>query len=142
MITPILKVGNPGFRVVVDLLYAGAHYPNQSVELPLSRKGEFKKPVDLPYPVFALLKYNGYERRLLLSPGRNLNIVLDAETNRDNIILSGTAAKENMLLHELKIGDIPFFMQSNGENNAYATMPLDSLQAKLSKQTRKLQNAQ
>ncbi len=115
--------------IVVNLLYAGAHYRNQFVKLPLSRKGEFKQQVDLPYPIFALLKYNGYERRLLLSPGRNLNIVMDAEMNRDNITLSGTAAKENMLLHRLKIGDIPFFMQSNGEDNAYATMPLDSLQA-------------
>ncbi|HRQ51898.1 MAG TPA: hypothetical protein PLR74_15230 [Agriterribacter sp.] len=114
--------------IVVDLLYAGAHYRNRFVELPLNRNGEFKEGVDLPYPVFALLRYNGHERRLLLSPGRNLNIVLDAGMNLDNITLSGTAAKENRLLHQLKIGSIPFFMQSNGEDNAYAIMPLDALQ--------------
>ena len=114
--------------IVVNLLYAGAHYRNQFVELPLSEEGEFKQQVDLPYPIFALLKYNGFERMLLLSPGRNLNIVLDAEKNQDNMFLSGTAAKENILLHRLKIGDIPFFMQGSGEDNVYATMPLDSLQ--------------
>lgn len=114
--------------IIIDLLYAGVHYRNQSVEFALTGEGEFKQPVDLPYPVFASLKYNGFERRLLLSPGRNLNIVWDAEKNQDNMLLSGTAAKENILLHRLKIGDKPFFMQDNGEDNIYATMPLDSLQ--------------
>lgn len=122
--------------LTIYLLYAGAHYHNQYINLPLNNSGGFEKVVHLPYPVFALLKYNGRERRLLLSPGRNLNMVFDAAENEADIKIFGTAAKENTLLYQLKIGDMPFFMGSSGQENEYAKMPLDSLMDKVVKKVK------
>ena len=115
--------------LTLNLLYAGAHYHNQSVEIKLNAGGKFKQTIALPYPVFALLKYNEFERRLLLSPGRNLHLSFNALQSEENILLAGTAGKENNLLNQLKIGDTPFFIQVKWEENVYAKMPIDSLEA-------------
>lgn len=107
------------------LLYAGAHYRHQSVDIKVHH-GKFATTISLPYPVFALFDGYGQERRLLLSPGRNLHIQFDA-AKADSVLLAGTASGENNLLHTLKIGDMPFFSQGKPEENLYAKMPIDSL---------------
>ena len=112
--------------ITVYLLYAGAHYHNQSVEIPV-HNGKFKKNIPLLYPVFALLNAYGMERRLILSPERNLHMVFDAQKDPADMELTGTASKENILLHDLKIGEMPFFMQGKPAENVYAKMPIDSL---------------
>ncbi|MFT3747309.1 MAG: TlpA disulfide reductase family protein [Agriterribacter sp.] len=109
------------------LLYAGAHYRDQLVDIKLNKDGQFNQRIQLPYPVFALLKYEGYERRLLLSPGRSLHLVFDGMRGIDAIKLTGLAAAENELLFRLKIGDQPFFMKDKADE-ANAKMPVDDLQ--------------
>ncbi|MFT3704533.1 MAG: TlpA disulfide reductase family protein [Agriterribacter sp.] len=110
----------------LDLLFAGAHFRNQSVDV-LVRHGKFTNEIKLPYPVFALFKAYGQERRVLLMPSRNLHFVLDAK-NPENIQLKGKAAEENTLLYQLKIGEMPFFVKDEEAQNKYARMPMDSLQ--------------
>jgi thiol-disulfide isomerase/thioredoxin len=112
--------------VSLYLLYAGAHYRHQSVDIKVYH-GKFATTISLPYPVFALFDGHGQERRLLLSPGRNLHMVFDAKIDSGNMAMTGGASKENILLHELKIGEVPFFLQGKPEENRYAKMPLDSL---------------
>lgn len=109
------------------LLYAGAHYRNQYIDVVLQNDGRFSQNIALTYPVFALLTYNGHERRLLLSPGRNLQIVFDAKLDTDSMKMSGKGAAENNLLFQLRIGDQPFFMK-DGAESIHAKMPADSLQ--------------
>jgi thiol-disulfide isomerase/thioredoxin len=115
----------PDSIITIYLLYAGVHYRHQSVDIPV-QKGRFKAAISLPYPVFALFNGYGMERRILLSPSRDLQIQLDAG-KAGNMLLTGTAAPENNLLHALKIGDIPFFMKGRPQENEYAKMPMDSL---------------
>lgn len=114
--------------ITVYLLNGSAHFRNQPISIAVRLDGSFSKKIDIPYPMFALMVFDAGEKRLLLSPGRNLEVNFDASDNIDRIKLSGDAAGENNLLHKLQIGNVPFFAAGEWSENKYARMPLDSLQ--------------
>ncbi|MBX3255104.1 MAG: TlpA family protein disulfide reductase [Chitinophagaceae bacterium] len=117
-----------GSSFTIYLLYGSAHFRNQPVTIAVNHSGSFKQSLSLPYPLFALVKFGSAERRLLLSPGRDLRITFDASDTINRMNITGEGAGENNLLHTLKIGDAPFFAQGDWKENKYARLPLDSLE--------------
>lgn len=112
----------------IYLLYGNTHFRNQPVIITVSNNGSFKQQLNIPYPLFALMKFGSQERRLLLSPGRNLRVTFDAADNIDRVNITGEGAGENNLLYKLKIGQTPFFAQGDWKENKYARLPADSLE--------------
>lgn len=101
------------------LLYGDGHYSIPSVQLSLSAGQFFSHTVRLKHPIFAMLKCGNWEQRVLLSPGRDLQVQVqlgDSET----IHYSGTAARENKLIQRCILDTIPFFMKDKQEDNRYA----------------------
>ncbi|MBX2923440.1 MAG: TlpA family protein disulfide reductase [Chitinophagaceae bacterium] len=110
------------------LLYGSAHFRNKPVTIPVADGGQFSKEIKISYPVFALLKWNELEKRVLLSPGRSLHLLLDPEDNTDRMKITGKGSVENALLQQLKIGEAPFFARGDWKENKYARLPPDSLE--------------
>ncbi|MGN6438359.1 MAG: TlpA family protein disulfide reductase [Agriterribacter sp.] len=117
--------------ITLYLLEGSAHFRNQPLSVAVSSNGSFSRKIDIPYPLFVLMKFDSGEKRLLLSSGRNLQLSFDATDNTDRIKLSGEAAGENNLLHKLQIGNTPFFAAGEWNENKYARLPLDSLQTQV-----------
>jgi thiol-disulfide isomerase/thioredoxin len=98
-------------KVKLYLLYSD-YIPNQpSVEAEPDKNGKFKQTLQLPYPVFAQLELDKLTHRLLLSPGRNLQLTIDSAS----ILFSGKAAPENQLVHNSILDNKPLF-SNNGKD--------------------------
>lgn len=113
------------------LEYADGHYLQPSQQILLDKKGIGSKIIPLRYPLFAVLKNRNWEERLVLSPGRSLTIIIPGDKIAQSIQFAGSGAPENKLLQELKLDSVPFFMMQEWQNNPYARMPVDSLEAEV-----------
>lgn len=113
------------------LLFAGPHTKNKSFDLLLNAQHTFSRTIEIPYPVFAIIKHRNTEKKILLSPGRNISIEIKAVTNNTTFKVSGRAKPENELFDELAIGKRPFFMEGEWKDNPYSKQSLDELDAEL-----------
>jgi len=94
-------------KIQFYLLYADDSYDAASVNLEPDKNGQIKKLLQLPYPVFALLQFDQRRQRLLLSPGRDLQLTITSDT----IIFAGRAAPENQLVQTTVLNKVPFFIR-------------------------------
>jgi thiol-disulfide isomerase/thioredoxin len=99
--------GIPPKKIQLFLLYADDTYAISSIDLQADNNGRFKQTLQLPYPVFALLELDQRRHRLLLSPGRDLQLTIDTAA----VLFSGKAAPENGLVHTSILDSTPFFMK-------------------------------
>lgn len=83
------------------LLYSDGHYKTFATTISTN-----EIDLDLSYPIFATLKYNGQEKVILLSPGRSLSIKYDS-SNKLPFFISGTGKNENILLEKINFGKQP-----------------------------------
>lgn len=95
-------------KAVVVLLYGDLHYKIPSIEIIADEHGNYSTSIDLPHPLFAVFKFNGIERKILLSEGRPLYISIDTLLE-EPLRFSGLAAEENILLSETVIQVAPRF---------------------------------
>lgn len=128
--------------IMLYLLTADGHYRHQSVPLKINAGGNFKQTIPLASPLFVLINVGDKERKLLLSPGRDLTVSIDG--NKEEFLqMSGVAAVENKLIGQLKLGGLPFFMQDDWEKNRFVRMKEDSLETQLWQPiTEKVKNAE
>lgn len=89
----------------LTLLYADQVYKTYEMQIGVNPEGRFKKSISLPYPVFALLELGSLKRRLLLSPGRHLEINIDGS-------YAGKGAVENNLVHSGILDNTPSFTKN------------------------------
>lgn len=113
------------------LLFAGPHTKNKSFDLLLNAQHVFSRKIEIPYPVFAIIKHKNTEKKLLLTPGRNISIEINEATKNTTFKVSGRAKPENELFDELAIGKRPFFMESEWKDNPYSNQSLDQLDTAL-----------
>lgn len=97
------------------LLYGDKHYKQPSIPFIADEKGRFSVELDIDYPLFVLLKWNGMERKLLLSPNRPLSIKMDT-TKNDLIIFSGKAAPENRIIQNTVLNQVPDFAKGKWDS--------------------------
>lgn len=102
--------------VELVLLYGDGYYETPSVQIPVIA-GKFEQQIEIHHPVFAILKTRNWQRRLLLSPNRNLIIKSDKE---DSVSFSGIAGEENKLINNSILDSVPFFMKEVFSDNPYA----------------------
>lgn len=122
-----------GTGSIINLLleYSDGHYQQPSEDILLDKKGIGSKIIPLRYSLFTILKTRDHEEKLILSPGRSLSIIMQYANNTTRLKFEGAAAPENKLLQELKLDEIPFYMADDWQNNRYARMPVDSLEAEV-----------
>ncbi len=104
--------------VQLILLTADGHYSIPSIPISSSGTGSFKQTIPVTHPTFALLKTENWEKRILLSPGRNLQ----ADLNVDSIAVisfKSTAAVENQLMQQGIFAGPPFFAKGSLEDHPY-----------------------
>lgn len=114
--------------LVLNFLYADRHYKHPTVKIPINQKGKGRQVISILHPMFALLKFNGFEQRLLISPGRNINVNIDGSKKDSIISFSETASPENNWIRNSKHGEIPFYSNYASDKNPYAKMNRDSLE--------------
>lgn len=90
------------------LLYGDRHYKIPSYKISGDADGKFSENIPLKHSVFAMLKYNNSERKILLTPGRSINIVFN---NKENglFTIEGKGAEENNILANTVIQQAPEF---------------------------------
>lgn len=120
------KPGKGPYQLI--LLYGDGHYQEPQIALMPNAAGDFSKTLSLPYPVFAILEYGESEQRLLLSPGRNLQVDFHSEDSLQPVRFKGTAAAENKLLLRLGLDKIPFYLKGEYKQNPYVLMSADSIE--------------
>ncbi|MCS3802181.1 TlpA family protein disulfide reductase [Niastella sp. OAS944] len=98
-------------KIQLYLLYADYVPKQPSAEAVPDMYGKFKQTLQLPYPVFAELTFNERKYRLLLSPGRNLQLTIDSTS----ILFAGKAAAENQLVHNSILDSKPLFSKNEKE---------------------------
>ncbi len=119
--------GTTSPEVTLRLLNADGHYQFQNQTFSIAANGAFTQTVSLRRPLFAFLTCNNVRYRLLLSPGRNVHILLDPGAGVP-ISFSGKGAAENQLLQELELEQLAFFMRDHEKINPYAKLSTDSFQ--------------
>jgi len=110
-------------------LYGSAYYRENSVFKKIDADGRFYFSVKIAKQKFALLRYQGKEQWLLLSPGRPLTITIDTNTAQW-LSYSGKAKTENELLRDLLPSEGLYFYRhidhSRG-SNPYMKWSMDSI---------------
>ncbi|MBC7850176.1 MAG: TlpA family protein disulfide reductase [Chitinophagaceae bacterium] len=114
------------FKLV--LLYADGHYSIPALQIKTIKNRKTVTKLDIPFPVFALLKFDEAEKRILLIPGRNLSIHVGDSAEEHHLEFEGPAAKENQLIEETRLGKIPFYLKDEKTQNRFASMSQDSLE--------------
>ncbi|MET0462128.1 MAG: TlpA disulfide reductase family protein [Chitinophagaceae bacterium] len=116
--------------VQLILLTADGHYRVPSVTISSSGTGPFKQTVQVSHPTFALLKTDNWEKRLLLSPGRNLqaDLIVDSIAH---IRFNSTGADENRLIQNGVFSEPPFFAHGSSSDNPYAKITLGEWNEKI-----------
>lgn len=104
---------------------ADGFFPNQKQVFETSVDGSFRHQIPLAKPRLAYLTCNKVRYRLLMSPGRDVQVTISNETNAP-VVFSGKGAAENNLLQELKMEELAFFMKDHEAVNPYAGLRLDS----------------
>lgn len=102
-------------KVKLYLLYADYVPTQPTIEVEPDKNGKFKQTLQLPYPVFAQLELDKQKHRLLLSPGRNLQLTIDSAS----ILFSGKAAPENQLVYNSILDSKPLFSNNSKEIISY-----------------------
>jgi thiol-disulfide isomerase/thioredoxin len=119
-----------------DTLYLNIPYiytydNDNDVKLLVNTKGNFTINLPVKEQKFATFKFKGNTFTLLLTPGKALEVTLNpADTT---IGFKGSAANENRLLYQVKMGAIPFFGQQPAGQNEYANLNLADVQEKVVK---------
>lgn len=95
----------------LELLYGNDEFDAPSHVIKIASNGRFSQTIPLPYPVFAILKAGSLRQRLLVSPGRDLQLYINKDAQKA-FAFSGKAAVENELVCNSVIDTIPFFMKA------------------------------
>ena len=110
------------------LLLGDGHYSTPSFTILVGESMSFRQTIDIPFTTFALLKYDDTETRILLTPGRALAIDIDLKDGeRQKVVFAGPAAPENKFIQDEELGQIPFFMKDDWQQNEYAGLSADSV---------------
>lgn len=105
------KINDPSIRELhLYLLEGDTYFTAPSAKWPVAANGSFRQQVSVNYPVFAILKAGNRQRRLLLSPGRDLQIIIDSSLQQP-ILIKGKGAFENELVQHSILNNAPFFIK-------------------------------
>src|SRR5687767_9556198 len=92
------KVNDPSIRELHLYLLEGDTYFNApSAKWPVAANGSFRQQVAVNYPIFAILKAGNRKQRLLLSPARDLQLMIDSGLQQP-VLIKGKGAIENELV--------------------------------------------
>jgi thiol-disulfide isomerase/thioredoxin len=116
--------------VQLILLTADGHYRIPSIPISESGTGEFKQTVPVSHPTFALLKTEDWEKRILLSPGRNLRADLKVDSIA-HISFKSTGADENQLMQKGVLSEPPFFAKGSTTDHPYGKITLQEWDEKI-----------
>lgn len=97
-------------QLQLELLYTDNEFDVPTHVIKVNAGGHFSQSLPLPFPLFANIRSGSLKQRLLLSPGRNLQLQID-KTAKTKIALRGKAAVENELLRNSILDTVPFFLK-------------------------------
>lgn len=104
-------INNPAVKeVYLFLLEGDTYFESPSVRIPIAAKGTFSTTINAPSPVFARFLAGNKGQRLILSPGRDINIAFDTALHIQNVI-TGKGAIENKLISNSVLNTAPFFIK-------------------------------
>lgn len=112
-------------RDITLQVLADGFFPNQKQVLETAADGSFRHSIPLANPRFAYLVCNKVRYRILMSPGRDVQVTLIHGSNAP-VSFSGKGANENNLLQGLKMEELAFFMKDHEAVNPYAGLRIDS----------------
>jgi thiol-disulfide isomerase/thioredoxin len=124
-----IKTSRP-MPVQLILLTADGHYRVPSITVSASGTGAFKQAVPISHPTFALLKSEDWEKRILLSPGRNLETDVKIDSIA-HISFRSAAAEENQLIQKSVFTEPPFFAKNSSTDNPYGKITLGEWDEKI-----------
>ncbi len=105
------KINDPAVNeVYLFLLEGDTFFESPSARIPVSPNGSFSTRIPVPSPVFARLIAGNKGQRLILSPGRDVNITFDPAPHIQNII-TGKGAIENKLVTNSVLANAPSFIK-------------------------------
>ena len=117
--------------VVVNIPFVYGNYGENNIKIAIDASGKFNFTVPVHAQKFVNFSYKNSFTMLLLRPGKSLSILID--TAGKVIKMTGSAANENKVFNDAKLGEIPFFLKDDNQHNPYAKMSFDELQEKLVK---------
>lgn len=104
-------INNPAVKEVsLFLLEGDTYFESPSVRIPVTANGSFSIAINAPSPVFARFIAGNKGQRLMISAGRNINIVFDTALHIQNVI-TGKGAIENKLVGNSVLSTAPFFIK-------------------------------
>ena len=115
--------------VEVNESYDGNYWKKNSVYLKPDASGNFHLAYHFPVSKFILLLYKENKQWLLLSPGRPLHVIINANNPRQMFSFLGKAKAENDLMQKLKLEEqtnLPFIKELKLKNS-YASWSVDSV---------------
>ncbi|SDD81750.1 TlpA family protein disulfide reductase [Niabella drilacis] len=115
-----------GAEKTVSLNFYYATSPFPEIPITTEKDGTFKKVLSIPYSVFAFITCDGKSVRLLLSPGKHLQVI----KNEDSIVFSGRGAAENRMLRNDIFKEALFFAGHGADwkQNRYAYASKDTIE--------------
>jgi thiol-disulfide isomerase/thioredoxin len=117
--------------ITLNIPFVYGYYPEHDRLIPVNREGRFSCNLSIKEQKFARLSYKGKQYLLMLSPGKNLAISLNAADTTINKF-TGTGAEENKLLYNLDLRQIPFFRKPQ-KGSQFVELSPDALQEQVVK---------
>lgn len=94
----------------LELVYTNYEFDMPTHVIKVDANGHFRQSLTLPFPVFAKIKSDTLQQRLLLSAGHDLQLQIDRAAST-KIVFRGKAAIENELLRNSILDTVPFFLK-------------------------------
>jgi len=106
---------NSSDSIELNMPLTGEYYRSNSVFSRITQRGEFEFRLSAKGPVYVQLIYEKKKHWLLVSPGRDLFVLIDTSNQKDMFAFSGAAKTENDLLANLEPNGGLFFSQRNAK---------------------------
>lgn len=126
-----------GKPVITLQVMADGYFPVQKQVIETAADGSFRQPVSLHQPRMAFLTSNNVRYRLIISPGKDVQVKFPEGTDT-TIAFSGKGAPENQLLQALHMEELVFFMQDHAAVHPYAGISVGEFQTTILQQLERM----
>ncbi|MDT3404124.1 TlpA family protein disulfide reductase [Mucilaginibacter terrae] len=104
----------------LNIPYVYGYYNENIRHIPLNKQGTFTTNIELSATKFATLTYHGRLWTIMMKPGKQLEVTINA-TDTTVTAFKGSVAAENKVLHEVNAGQRPAFIAAGARGkNSYA----------------------